>query len=181
MLFLHILWLCINAIQEVHFTLWPFPLLQWAWTSNRSSTSTTLEPGGLELIIHTTYRMILLDRDRSSTLHQHHRLHIRLQQLLQTKALHLVTDDFINAEIWLYVYRYTSMSSKTGWYLFVFSPSNVTLQSDSGNKRQCNHFCKNKELCAHECCEYNHLSFCAPVLHFVWLSKIIEVFSPPSR
>uniref|UniRef100_A0A3Q2ZXT9 Probable ATP-dependent DNA helicase HFM1 n=1 Tax=Kryptolebias marmoratus TaxID=37003 RepID=A0A3Q2ZXT9_KRYMA len=27
------------------------------------------------------------------------------------------------------------------------------LFSDSGNKRQCNHFCKNKNLCAHDCCE----------------------------
>uniref|UniRef100_A0A3Q3LJC4 Probable ATP-dependent DNA helicase HFM1 n=1 Tax=Labrus bergylta TaxID=56723 RepID=A0A3Q3LJC4_9LABR len=25
--------------------------------------------------------------------------------------------------------------------------------SDSGNKRQCNHFCKNKDLCAHDCCK----------------------------
>ncbi|XP_028283310.1 probable ATP-dependent DNA helicase HFM1 [Parambassis ranga] len=24
---------------------------------------------------------------------------------------------------------------------------------DSGNKRQCNHFCKNKNLCAHDCCK----------------------------
>ncbi|XP_024864995.1 probable ATP-dependent DNA helicase HFM1 [Kryptolebias marmoratus] len=26
-------------------------------------------------------------------------------------------------------------------------------QQDSGNKRQCNHFCKNKNLCAHDCCK----------------------------
>ncbi|XP_029380596.1 probable ATP-dependent DNA helicase HFM1 [Echeneis naucrates] len=25
--------------------------------------------------------------------------------------------------------------------------------SDFGNKRQCNHFCKNKDLCGHECCK----------------------------
>ncbi|XP_034038430.1 probable ATP-dependent DNA helicase HFM1 [Thalassophryne amazonica] len=28
-----------------------------------------------------------------------------------------------------------------------------TSQSDLGSKRQCNHFCKNKELCGHECCK----------------------------
>lgn len=26
----------------------------------------------------------------------------------------------------------------------------------SGNSRKCNHFCKNKDRCGHECCKYNH-------------------------
>ncbi|XP_050925720.1 probable ATP-dependent DNA helicase HFM1 [Lates calcarifer] len=29
----------------------------------------------------------------------------------------------------------------------------TTSQSDLGDKRQCNHFCKNKDLCGHECCK----------------------------
>uniref|UniRef100_A0AAV2JNQ8 SEC63 domain-containing protein n=1 Tax=Knipowitschia caucasica TaxID=637954 RepID=A0AAV2JNQ8_KNICA len=27
------------------------------------------------------------------------------------------------------------------------------VSQDSGNKRECNHFCKNKDLCAHDCCK----------------------------
>lgn len=71
--------------------------------------------------------------------------------------------------------------------MFFFSPySNVTaLLTDLGNKRQCNHFCKNKDLCGHDCCEYNHSSFtvyvslcalmCLPASLCVPV-KIIEVF-----
>ncbi|XP_042353171.1 probable ATP-dependent DNA helicase HFM1 [Plectropomus leopardus] len=29
----------------------------------------------------------------------------------------------------------------------------TTTDQDSGNKRQCNHFCKNKDLCGHDCCK----------------------------
>lgn len=39
-----------------------------------------------------------------------------------------------------------------------------SIKSDSGNTRQCNHFCKNKDLCGHDCCEYTQaffLSACA--------------------
>lgn len=34
-------------------------------------------------------------------------------------------------------------------YILVFLCSNFT----SGNTRKCNHFCRNKDLCGHECCE----------------------------
>ncbi|XP_070701535.1 probable ATP-dependent DNA helicase HFM1 [Pempheris klunzingeri] len=30
---------------------------------------------------------------------------------------------------------------------------NVTSAADQGDKRQCNHFCKNKDLCGHDCCK----------------------------
>ncbi|XP_069568611.1 probable ATP-dependent DNA helicase HFM1 [Brachyistius frenatus] len=30
---------------------------------------------------------------------------------------------------------------------------NATSAQDQGNKRQCNHFCKNKNLCGHDCCK----------------------------
>lgn len=38
--------------------------------------------------------------------------------------------------------------------------------ADMGNKRHCNHFCKNKAFCAHDCCEYDafYESVCAEVL-----------------
>uniref|UniRef100_A0A3Q3LBA5 Probable ATP-dependent DNA helicase HFM1 n=1 Tax=Mastacembelus armatus TaxID=205130 RepID=A0A3Q3LBA5_9TELE len=73
----------------------------------------------------------------------------------------------------------------------VFLYSNVVcLQIDLGNKRQCNHFCKNKDLCGHDCCEYHctpysvHVCFCAymhlPVHYFIHLSRIsVRMFLPP--
>lgn len=57
------------------------------------------------------------------------------------------------------------------WYIFsdfkfyIFSLFKCSF-ADLGNKRHCNHFCKNKAVCAHDCCEYDvfYESACAEVL-----------------
>lgn len=113
-----------------------------------------------------THLLIRRDRDLS-TPHWNHILQIRPRvtgktpHLLQNKALHRFTDDLVMAEILNSAYQFCT-SSKEGGYLrhvFFFSWNVTTLLPDLGNKRQCNHYCKNKDLCGHDCCEYRRSYF----------------------
>uniref|UniRef100_A0A4W6FFG8 DNA 3'-5' helicase n=1 Tax=Lates calcarifer TaxID=8187 RepID=A0A4W6FFG8_LATCA len=53
----------------------------------------------------------------------------------------------------------------------------VTSATDQGDKRQCNHFCKNKDLCGHECCEYN-LSLSVCVFMCIYVSNCASLCFP---
>lgn len=77
--------------------------------------------------IHTICHMIIPNKDRNS---RQLRLQLRekIPHLLQTKARHFITDDFVHTEIWSNVDRY-SISVTVEWYLrFSFKYDNFTIR-----------------------------------------------------
>lgn len=52
-----------------------------------------------------------------------------------------------------------------------------TFKSDLGITRQCNHFCKNKDLCGHDCCEYVHSFFVCIYVTIVCVSALLKFSS----
>uniref|UniRef100_A0A8D3A251 Probable ATP-dependent DNA helicase HFM1 n=1 Tax=Scophthalmus maximus TaxID=52904 RepID=A0A8D3A251_SCOMX len=102
-------------------------------------------------------------------------------------SVNLISSEYVGFDIQqkfnVYFSGARSISLKVDFYFNMFCFSVKILQltnQDSGNKRQCNHFCKNKDLCGHDCCVYNHrsvsvsVSSCTlmylPVHYFVCLS-----------
>lgn len=157
--------------------------------------STTLEPGGMELIIHTTKRMIRLDRGRS---HWNHSLQIRMQlrgsmpHLLQTKALvfGFLADDFVDAKIWNCVYWY-GMSWKACSYLrcVLFSIQMWQLYNQiqaikdsattSARIRISVAMTAVSTITFLSLCMCLFMQLCTPVHLLCVAVKIVEVFSPP--
>ncbi|KAA8587737.1 hypothetical protein FQN60_016599, partial [Etheostoma spectabile] len=69
-------------------------------------------------------------------------------------SVNLISSQYVGLDIQQKFNVYYSGARRFIFEMFFILYSNVTtLQSDSGNKRQCNHFCKNKDLCGHDCCK----------------------------
>ncbi|KAK7945331.1 hypothetical protein WMY93_001059 [Mugilogobius chulae] len=96
------------------------------------------------------------------------RVELRRASKRQEISLHLISSDYVGLDIQhkFSVYYSAGASANVPNSSYKQNTQQVTfkkepkeqrqygvVQPDLANKRECNHFCKNKDLCAHDCCK----------------------------
>uniref|UniRef100_A0A3Q0SYV1 Probable ATP-dependent DNA helicase HFM1 n=1 Tax=Amphilophus citrinellus TaxID=61819 RepID=A0A3Q0SYV1_AMPCI len=89
-------------------------------------------------------------------------------------SVHLISSE---CEMYFFLRQIDILTYIYIFFLFL----NVALQFDLGSKRQCNHFCKNKDLCGHDCCKYDTLDESAKTSFSSYLKDLrsrCDTFAP---